>query len=347
MTDSSNTAIAERITAACASKQAVRITSGNSKVFYGNAVEGEPLDISACTGIVSYQPSELVITARSATPLSEIEAVLAEHQQMLPFEPPAHNEHSTLGGAIACGLSGPRRAFTGPARDYVLGTTIINGKGEQLKFGGQVMKNVAGYDASRLMCGAQGTLGVMLEISIKVLPMPEQELTLRLESSAQQAVSDVLAWTSKGVPVTASCHIDGDHYVRLGNTRNSVESAVAKLGGEQVDDSLWQQLRHQRHDIFQQPDLWRISVPRFAPIDSNITPMLEWGGALRWAVSTSPLFDYAASLGGHATRYALHGNNTGELFQPLSTGVLALHQRLKQAFDPAGILNPGRLYAEL
>ena len=213
-----STALADQVQSAFSSRQALRIKAGNSKVFYGNVVEGEVLDTSAHSGIIEYQPSELVITARSGTPLSEIETALAEHKQMLAFEPPIHTEQATFGGAIATGLSGPRRAFSGAARDFVLGTTVINGKGEILKFGGQVMKNVAGYDASRLMTGAQGTLGVLLDISVKVLPIAEKEITLVFELDQQTAHDKLRQWMLQGHAVSASCFIDNILSVRLSST---------------------------------------------------------------------------------------------------------------------------------
>jgi len=208
----------------------LRITAGKSKSFYGRKVAGEEILVAGHSGIIEYRASELVLTARSGTRLSEIEDALAENQQMLAYEPPIHDPHSTLGGSIACGLSGPRRPYAGAARDFVLGTTIINGKGERLKFGGQVMKNVAGYDASRLMTGAQGTLGVLLDISIKVLPRPGREITLCFEQDFEHAHSHLRQWILQGHPITASCYIDDQLFVRLSSTVNGVKSAHATMG---------------------------------------------------------------------------------------------------------------------
>jgi glycolate oxidase FAD binding subunit len=197
--------LCEQLAQAWSNKKPVRIVAGNSKSFYGRSVDGDEISVADHTGILEYHASELVLTARSGTKLSDIENALAENNQMLAFEPPMHTLASTLGGSIACGLSGPRRPFAGAARDFVLGTTLINGKGEKLKFGGQVMKNVAGYDASRLMVGAQGTLGILLDISIKVLPKPEHELTLCFEKNFEEIHNELRPGILQGHPITASC----------------------------------------------------------------------------------------------------------------------------------------------
>lgn len=340
--------LASQVTAASQTQSPLKIIAGRSKTFYGNAVQGEQLDISRHSGIIEYQPSELVITARSGTKLTDIEQTLADNNQMLAFEPPMHNNDASYGGAIATGLSGPRRAFTGATRDFVLGTRIINGKGEILQFGGQVMKNVAGYDASRLMAGAQGTLGVLLDISVKVLPKPEQETTLQHdcnESAARELLSN---WIQRGLPVSASCHINNTLYIRLSNTENCVQSACKSIGGDVCDDSIWQAIRNQTHDFFKQAQLWRVSIPSASASIASSGPQLhEWAGALRWIVSDKPLYDIAKNFGGHATRYTLHDENITDCFQPLSPGIMALHKRLKHAFDPMHILNPGRLYTTL
>jgi glycolate oxidase FAD binding subunit len=288
----------------------------------------ENVSVAGHSGIIEYRASELVLTARSGTRLSEIENTLAENRQMLAFEPPVHSPRSTLGGSIASGLSGPRRPFAGAARDFVLGTTIINGKGERLKFGGQVMKNVAGYDASRLMTGAQGTLGVLLDISA--------HRTLR-------------QWILQGHPLSASCYFDNQLFVRLSSTVNGTKSAHSMIGGELQYNDLWTSLRHQTNDFFQQQkNLWRVSVPPSAGIiASGQAQLTEWNGALRWIASDSELFSAAKNAGGHATQYRLQGEVADHVFQPLSPTMLGLHQRLKKSFDPKNILNPGRLYPGL
>ena len=337
----------EQVVKAYSDRTPLAISAGCSKTFYGNEVEGAKLDLGAHTGIIDYRASELVITARSGTKLSDIESALAEQDQQLAFEPPRHTADSTIGGVIACGLSGPARAFHGAARDFVLGTKIINGKGEVLRFGGQVMKNVAGYDVSRLMVGAQGTLGVLLEVSLKVLPRADAEITAAFDAPADEAHRMLRAWLAAGHPITASSHYRDRLTVRLSSTRNSVDEAHRAMGGETVTDDIWAQLRDQTHPWFDQRGLWRLSMPPAAAIDTGTEQLIEWGGALRWQVSGDPLFDMAQGSGGHATRYRMQPGGPDDIFHPLQPGIAALHKRIKQALDPSNILNPGRLYREL
>ncbi len=349
MTHDASKHIRQQVQQAFAGQQALRIAGGGSKVFYGNRVDGAELDVRQHCGIIDYHPSELVLTARAGTPLSDIFDALQQHRQMLAFEPPMHNEHSTFGGAIATGLSGPRRTFAhvggGAARDFVLGARIVNGRGEVLQFGGQVMKNVAGYDVSRLMTGAQGTLGVLLDISVKVLPRPPCETTLSLQASETEAQQKLAQWINRGLPVSASCAFGNTLILRLSSTERSVAEAKKHIGGEVIHNDFWQYLQHQSHDFFEQANLWRVSLPPATPPIAEGRPQLiEWAGALRWIVSDSPLFELATKHGGHATRYPLHHDCTEDRFSPLPETMLALQKRLKQSFDPAGILNPGRLY---
>lgn len=339
--------LCDQVTRACSSKTPLAIRAGNSKSFYGRNVQGDPLTIDGHQGILSYKASELVITARSGTRISDIESTLHEQGQQLAFEPPRHSDQATIGGAIACGLSGPARPFRGAARDFVLGAKIINGKGELMQFGGQVMKNVAGYDVSRLMVGAQGTLGVILEVSLKVLPKAEAETTLVFEIDAVEGHKMLRDWLGNGHPVTASCHYQGMLSVRLSSTENSIGNAHRKMGGEVIASDLWQQLRHQSHPCFQQHNLWRLSVPPAAAIHNEDDQLIEWGGALRWKVSNNELFEKAQRLGGHATRYNIKSNPPDEIFQPLQAQMLTIHKRIKHALDPNNILNPARLYKEL
>lgn len=337
----------EKVSCANSDKTPLKITAGCSKAFFGHDVDGEKLDVRSHAGIIDYRASELVITARSGTKLTDIETALAEQHQQLAFEAPRHNADTSIGGVIACGLSGPARAFQGAARDFVLGTKIINGKGELLQFGGQVMKNVAGYDVSRLMVGAQGTLGVITEISLKVLPSAEQEATLAFEVDAIEGHQMLRTWLSHGQPISASCHYRGVLSVRLSSTENSVRQACRKMGGEATSSDLWQQLRDQTHPHLQQHDLWRLSVPTATPLENENDQLVEWGGALRWQVSGKALFDKAQALGGHATRYNRQPISADEIFQPLQPAMIAMHRRIKHALDPNNILNPGRLYKAL
>lgn len=341
--------LAERVRAAHATGTPLAIVGGGSKAWLGRPVQGEILDVSGHRGIVAYEPTELTLTARAGTPLVEIEAALAERGQCLAFEPPHHDAKgsATLGGTVACNLSGPARPYVGACRDFVLGVRVINGRGEALRFGGEVMKNVAGYDLSRLMTGAQGTLGVLLEVSLKVLPRAPAELTLAFEMDAAGAVARFNAWAGMPLPITAACHVGERAFVRLGGAEAAVRAARQRLGGEVISagEALWRSVRELKHGFFQAPGcLWRLSLPPAAPVDAQLRQFIDWGGAQRWVVSDTELWALAAGAGGHATRYR---GSRDRVFQPLSPALLALHRRLKAAFDPKGILNPGRLYPEL
>jgi glycolate oxidase FAD binding subunit len=346
-------ALRDRIVEAAERERPLRIRGGDTKHFYGEAFEGEPLDIGAYRGILDYEPTELVLQARAGTPLAEIEQALAASGQMLAFEPPHFGEAATLGGTIACGFAGPRRASAGSARDFVLGVRMLDGRGQDLAFGGKVMKNVAGYDVSRLMVGALGTLGVLLDISVKVLPRPERELTLRMRATQEEAIRLMNAWAGKPLPISATCHADETLTVRLSGSHAGVEAASRTLGGDAIGDAeaWWADLREHRSEFFQGGEaLWRVSVKSTAP--SLALPgrqLLEWHGALRWARTDAPaevVRDVARKAGGHATLF--RADEAGSVrFHPLHPGIMVLHRRLKQTFDPAGILNRGRLHRDL
>ncbi len=352
--------IRQQVADAVAQKSALHITAGNSKAFYGNKVNAEKLSLQEHKGIIEYQPSELVVTVRSGTLLSELEAELQANNQMLAFEPPQHNESTTIGGVIACGLSGPRRAACGAARDFTLGTTVINGKAEKCRFGGQVMKNVAGYDASRLMVGAQGTLGVLLDISLKVLPLNETEISLKLNTELVNAVKHLRQWLKQGLPITASCYLKDTLYIRLGSTHSAVKQSLnvinSRFSTQQIEQDFWLSIKNQSHAFFADTEkLWRCSHQPATKFYDNIEhQMVEWNGALRWINSDIDVRAIAQHHDGHATRYPLHRSGDSydkkqktNIFQPLQPGLLKIHQRLKQAFDPDKLLNPGRLYTDL
>jgi glycolate oxidase FAD binding subunit len=340
------------VQAALADKTALAIHAGGSKAFYGRGVVGETLDVTGHAGIVSYEPTELVVTARCGTSLAELEAVLAERGQMLPFEPPHFGGGASVGGMVAAGLSGPRRPWGGAVRDAVLGVKLLTGKGEILTFGGQVMKNVAGYDVSRLMAGSLGGLGVILEVSLKVLPRPVKEITLVQEADARTALERLAIWQGKAWPLSASLH-DGERlWIRLSGTHAGVNAARDVLGGEEVHDvPVWHPSRDHALPFFiiDKP-LWRLSVPPATPgLDLPGQWLTEWGGAQRWLISDAPaarIRAAAAAVGGHATLFRGH-DGTGEVFQPLSAPLMVLHQRLKASFDPAGIFNNGVMYPDL
>ncbi len=342
--------LAATIRDAAKQKRALCIRSGGSKDFYGGPLHGEAFAVDACRGIVDYEPTELVITARGGTPLAEIEAALRERGQMLAFEPPHFGTNSTLGGCVAAGLSGPRRAYAGAVRDLVLGVRMLDGKGDDLRFGGQVMKNVAGFDVSRLMAGSLGTLGVILEVSLKVLPLPAAETTLRFEQTAAEAIALVNQWAGRPLPVSATCHQDKVLTVRLSGAATAILAARRKLGGEEIADgaAFWQELREHELAFFrQQKPLWRLSLKSTTPpLNLPGVQLIEWGGALRWLATDADAQTVRAAAacgGGHATLFRAHDKSAGA-FQPLPPALMTIHRNLKRTFDPAGIFNPGRIY---
>ena len=343
-------ALCETVRNAVQTQTALRVRGEGSKDFYGQNLTGELLDVSGYRGVVDFEPTELVITARAGTPLSEIESVMAEAGQMLAFEPPHFGERGTLGGAIAAGLSGPRRPYAGAARDFMLGVRMIDGNGNDLSFGGRVIKNVAGFDVSRFMAGAMGTLGVLLEASLKTLPRPLMESTLCFAMSDEKAIQTMNEWAGKPLPISATCYEERILTVRLSGGESAVRAAREKLGGDVVveGDAFWKGVRDQTAPFFQNvKTLWRISVPSTTtPLGLSPPQLIEWGGALRWIageVDAVGLRAKVAALGGHATLFRAADKSLG-VFHPLSPGIATLHGRLKQAMDPHGIFNPGRMY---
>ncbi len=341
------------IQAAITDNTPLNIAGGGSKEFLGRTPTGVRLSTAAHRGILHYEPSELVITARAGTPLREVEQALAERGQMLAFEPPHFSDTATLGGVVACGLSGPRRPYAGALRDFVLGCRIINGRGEVLHFGGEVMKNVAGYDVSRLMCGAMGTLGLLLDISIKVLPRPATEITLVQDCTAAVAIARMNAWAGRPLPLSAAVYDGQQLRYRLSGADSAVKTARQHMGGDPEPDSdrFWRDVREQQHGFFTDAkSLWRLSLPpAAAPLELPGKYLVDWGGAQRWLISSADVESIratAAAAGGHATLFR-GGTRDAERFHPLPSSLLTLHRALKQAFDPSGIFNPGRLYATL
>lgn len=359
--DSALDHITGRIRAAAAAGTPLRIRGGGSKDFYGQSLQGEVLDIRPLNGITSYEPTELVVTVQAGTPLAELEAVLAERGQCLPFEPPHFASSgaasvATCGGLVGAGLSGPARASVGSLRDYVLGVTMLNGRGELLTFGGQVMKNVAGYDVSRLMAGSLGTLGVMVEMSLKVMPTAPAESTLVLELDEAQALAQLNRWGGLPLPINASCWHDGALMLRLRGAQAAVAAAEKTMGGQRMEAAtaqrLWAALREQTAPFFAlqgEEALWRLSVPDTAAALGLGPTLIEWGGAQRWlkgSAADAPRVRAAAvAAGGHATLFR-GGDKSVGVFAPLAPALHHIHQALKKQFDPAGIFNRGRQFAD-
>ena len=355
----------ERVRQAAASGMPLRIRGGGSKDFYGEQPQGELLETAPFAGIISYEPTELVVTALAGTPLAELEALLAERGQCLPFEPPHFAGGAPVGGMVAAGLSGPARASVGAVRDYVLGLTMVNGRGDFLVFGGQVMKNVAGYDVSRLMAGALGTLGLIVQVSLKVLPVPPGQATLKFELAQAQALQRLAQWAGQPLPLNASCWVEdagaGTLYLRLRGAVAAVEAACRSLGGERQDEAGvradWDLARDQRLPWFAEQgerDLWRLAVAQTAPVlDLPEPPLVEWHGGQRWVRAMPGAADHlravAAQAGGHATLFAPGAGRrepAGGRFAPLTAPLARIHRELKREFDPQGIFNRGRLFPE-
>lgn len=355
---------ADTIRAAAEYKAPLLIRGGGTKDFYGNRTigqHGDILDVTAYTGIVDYEPTELVVTVRTGTRLDDLETELRRHGQMLAFEPPHFGSAATLGGCVATGLSGPRRASAGAVRDFVLGTRMLDGRGDDLSFGGQVMKNVAGYDVSRLMTGSMGTLGLLLEVSLKVLPLPAMEVTLRIPMNDAEAIDRMNRWAGKPLPISATCFCNGELTFRLSGTEPAVHAAHMKLGGEEIDDGadFWESVREQTHSFFQSgKSLWRLSLKSTAPpLSLPGKQFIEWGGALRWlaiekdadAEALHIALRRAAKLAsGHATLFRSYGyESQAAVFHSLTPEMMNISRRLKEKFDPMRIFNPGRMYPEL
>jgi len=345
--DSAN--LLETVREVLSARSALKIRGGNSKAFLGRNIDARDIDTRRHRGIVSYDPTELVVTARAGTPLAELEAVLDAAGQMLPFEPPFAAEGATVGGMVAAGISGPRRPWVGAVRDFVLGTRIITGHAQHLRFGGEVMKNVAGYDLSRLFAASFGCLGLLTEVSMKVLPKPRRSLTLALAISAEDALARLAQWGQTPLPITAAAHDQDTLYVRLEGGEGSVKDARTRLGGEEVGASYWAQLNARRLAFFTGVlPLWRISLPNNTPLfELPGAQLLDWGGAQRWLKSDAPettIRSIVRRYGGSVTSYTQGAAQSP--FEPLPARLMHYHQQLKQKLDPHAIFNPGRMYPE-
>jgi glycolate oxidase FAD binding subunit len=331
-------------------KSKLQLCAGSTKQFYGRSINAKPISLAEHTGIIEYEPSELYLTARSGTLLSEIEDEVAAQNQILPCEPPYYGSTATLGGTIACGLAGPRRVSDGDVRDCILGSEIINGKGEKLRFGGKVMKNVAGYDVSRLMCGALGTLGIIMTVSMRLLPKPEKEQTIALSVDYETALNKLNRWANTPLPITASFYDGNELFVRLSSSESAIDACKKSIGGELTDTKhlLWNNIKEHQHNFFNtQKPLWRISVPpNTQKLNLPGNNVMEWNGALRWyscEADAETIRTEVERAGGHATLFK--GDITDQIFHPLSKPSMKIHKKLKHVFDPAGILNPEKMFA--
>ncbi len=341
----------EQVRAVAAGGGEIEILGGGSKRFYGHAIEALPVDVAAHSGVVDYDPAELVITLRAGCELREVQALLAKNRQMFGFEPPLFGGAATIGGMVAAGLAGPRRAYAGAIRDFVLGVRMLDGRGQLLNFGGRVIKNVAGFDLSRLMVGSLGTLGIILEVSIRVLPIPETELTLAFEHAAPgEHIRWINGLGSRPWPISASMWHAGRSWLRLSGSEQGVRHAARELGGDEVEPP-WEALREQQLEFFDpgQP-LIRVTLPpTHADLPVALPQLIEWGGALRWFSGNGNIADLRAGLesaGASVCAYRGHDPAIG-VFHPLPEPMLRLHRSLKSSFDPARIFSPGKMYSGL
>jgi glycolate oxidase FAD binding subunit len=342
-------AFAEAIQKAGSDGNSIQIMGGGSKSFLGYIPEGlQVLTTQPYTGVLDYHPAELIVRVKAGTPVSTLTGLLQSEGQMLAFDPPVHEPGSTIGGVIGAGLSGSARPYRGAARDHLLGVGLVLHDGAYCEFGGQVMKNVAGYDVSRLVCGAYGTLGLMADLSLKVVPAPELEKTITRECSVDEARETIKSLANRVSPLSASCYSGGTLSIRLSGSELAVKETEKVLEGAEADNSFWDQLDAQKLPAFQDAsDIWRLSTEPDEPLFEYDFSIVDWGFAQRWLLdpTSDPRDGYEGS--GHWTRVRCDkGGFQAEVFQPLSELELALHRRLKSTFDPGGIFNPGRMYRE-
>jgi len=342
-------AFAETIRKADTEGNPIQIRGGGTKNFLGYVPEGlQILTTQSYTGILDYHPAELIVRVKAGTPVATLTGLLRSEGQMLAFDPPAHDATSTIGGVVSAGLSGSARPFRGAARDHLLGAGMVLHDGAYCEFGGQVMKNVAGYDVSRLVCGAYGTLGLIADLSLKVVPVPELEKTINRECSGDEAREIIKSLSNRVSPLSASCFSGDTLSIRLSGSEQAVKATEKLLKGAEADNSLWDQLDAQSLPAFQNAsDIWRLSTEADEPLFDYDFAILDWGFAQRWLLDpkSDPREGYAGS--GHWTRIRCENDVfQAEVFHPLSTLALELHRRLKSTFDPGRIFNPGRMYRE-
>lgn len=353
----------DQVQQAITEQQPLSIQGGNSKAFYGFAVQGAVLSTSAHRGVIEYEPTELVLRARAGTPLSEIEALLKQHQQMLACEPPYFSPTATLGGAVAAGLSGPSRPYRAGIQDTVLGCTVLNGQAQILRFGGKVMKNVAGYDVSRLMAGSMGCLGIILDVTLKVIPSTKAEKSIVFTIEPDRSLAFINDLRKRGLPLSASCQLSDQLMVRfsagikeIAGLENRLTEHYSFIEWFEADDhAFWENLREHKLPFFDQArTLWRLSLPAdvdvYGLVDNPENVLTEWGGCLHWLKTTKPatdIFKHAADNNGQATLFRyLQTETPDNIFQPLAPPLAQWHKNLKAAFDPLSILNPGKMYVQ-
>ena len=335
----------QQVQQASANATPLKICGGGSKSFYGNHSEGEPLDVSVHSGIIDYDPAELVITLRAGSLLKDVEALLAEHGQMLGFEPPHFSDSATIGGTVATALAGPRRAFSGGVRDFILGVKVLDGRGEVLNFGGRVIKNVAGFDVSRLMVGAMGTLGVLLEVSLRVIPVFETEVTLGLDhAEAGEHIRWVNELCGRPLPLSASMWLEGRSLIRLSGSEQGVVSAAKTIGGDK-EEPVWELLKEHKHAFFEKEGpVNRLSLPPTSELSLQQEQLIEWCGAQRWIgdCDIETMRERLAAKRGHLCLF--RGRQRQAVFQDVDDTARVLHRNLKSGFDPARIFNRNRLF---
>lgn len=335
----------EQVRKASSNATPLKICGGGSKSFYGNRIEGDPLDVSTHIGIIDYDPAELVITLRAGCLLKDVEELLLEHGQMLGFEPPHFSAKATIGGTVATALAGPRRAFSGGVRDFVLGAKVLDGRGEVLNFGGRVIKNVAGFDVSRLMVGAMGTLGVVLEVSLRVLPVFKTEVTLGYDhDTAEEHIRWINELCGRPLPLSASMWYQGRSLIRLSGSEQGVNSAAETLGGDR-EESVWESLKEHKHAFFEKHGhVNRLSLPPTSELSLKQNQLIEWSGAQRWIgdCDIERMRERMASRQGSLCLF--RSQHRDAVFQPVDNATRMLHRNLKSRFDPARIFNRNRLF---
>jgi len=345
-------ALCDAVREAVARRSPLRITGAGSKTgFFGRDVDAAPLDVGGHRGITDYQPDELVISARAGTPVAEMNAALAERGQILPAECPLFGGNATLGGSVACNASGPGRPWRGALRDAILGIQFINGRGELLRYGGSVMKNVAGYDVSRLHAGAQGTLGLLTEVTLRVLPRPASEITLAYSVDCHAAIERMLSISAVPEPISGACWNSGTLFLRLSGSESALSDFRRRRGGDAVQEAPpWDWLDTLSTAPFSgDAPLWRLSLAPGSGVTTPSPDVVDWGGAQRFYAGEqdATAMHAAAALAGGRAQLWRGGDRRSEVNGPAAEAAQTAQRRLKAALDPFGVFNPGRVFGWL